>query len=92
MNNLRQQARQGIIQVAQLSSEQKTQALLTVADTLLSNTQDIMAANRKDLEHAVANDMDRAMQDRLMLDEPRIKAIAQAVIDIAHLNPKWSGK
>ena len=79
-----QQARQAAIQVAQLSSEQKTQALLTVADTLLSNTQDIMAANRKDLEHAVANDMDRAMQDRLMLDEQRIKAIAQAVIDIAH--------
>ena len=71
-------------QVAQLSSEQKTNVLLTVAETLLNNTKAIITANREDLAQALASGMDKAMQDRLMLDEQRIKAIAQAVVDIAH--------
>jgi glutamate-5-semialdehyde dehydrogenase len=77
------QAKAASRQVAQLTSEQKTQALLSVADALIAATPDIITANQRDLDNAVANNMDAAMQDRLALDAERIAAIAQAVRNIA---------
>ena len=61
-------------QVAQLSSEQKTNVLLTVAETLLNNTKAIISANREDLAQALASGMDKAMQDR---HPPQLQAYIQ---------------
>lgn len=67
------------------SSEQKNQALLAAADALIASTDLILAANKLDLSHARERDMAASFIDRLMLDETRIKAIADGIRSIAAL-------
>ena len=60
----------------------KNAALKTIADALINKTNDIIEANKLDLENAVKNGMSQSMQDRLKLDEGRIKGIADSVIQL----------
>ena len=57
----------------------KNNALNAIADKLIERTDEIIAANKKDLEAAAANGMPVTMQDRLKLDADRIKGIADGV-------------
>ena len=78
-----QQAKKAALITATLSAEQKNTVLRDIATALRANTAQIMASNAQDLAHAQAENMDAAMQDRLMLDADRIEAIAVAVEQIA---------
>lgn len=78
-------ARDAAAQLAIANPAQKTAALKAMADEILKETPDILAANRKDIEAAEANGMGTAMVDRLWLDENRIKAISESVRMIADL-------
>lgn len=78
-----QQAKIAARQLANLSGSEKHAVLLTVAEKLTSNIQEILAANAKDLDAAQHNGIPAAMQDRLMLNESRIEGIAKAVREIA---------
>ena len=66
-------------------SKQKTQALEAIAKNIRDHQADILAANAKDIEKAKKNGMSAALVDRLLLDEKRISAIADAVHIIAGL-------
>ena len=66
-------------------SKQKTQALEAIAKNIRDHQADILAANAKDIEKAKKNGMSAALVDRLLLDEKRISAIADAVHTIANL-------
>lgn len=57
----------------------KNAALELIALELESNTQEILDANKLDLAQAVANSVSKSLQDRLLLDEKRIQALADAV-------------
>jgi len=72
-------------ELACLSSEVKNRALHSIADSLVAREKDIIAANKKDLDDARASGMDRAMQDRLLLDSDRIKGMAGDVRTVAAL-------
>ncbi len=63
----------------------KNQALTAISEALLANMDRIIADNAKDLEAAVQNNMSAAMQDRLRLDESRIRAMANAVCKLISL-------
>ena len=63
----------------------KNAALKNIADRLIKNTDKIIKANAKDLENARKNNMKPAMQDRLKLDEGRIKKIADGVLEVVQL-------
>ncbi len=65
--------------IATASTLLKNNALNTIAEALIENTDLIISENKIDLENAVKNNMSSAMQDRLMLNESRIKAISQSV-------------
>ncbi len=68
-----------------LTSAQKNQLLHDIAQNLIAHTDAIIAANRRDLDNARDNGISDAMRDRLMLNAPRIQAIAdslQTVIDL----------
>ena len=67
-------------------SKQKTQALEAIAKNIRDHQADILAANAKDIEKAKKNGMSAALVDRLLLDEKRISAIADAVHIIAGLS------
>ncbi len=62
-----------------ISSAQKDNALEEIAKALEENQALIISENEKDLENAVKKEMSKAMQDRLKLDEKRIKGMADGV-------------
>jgi len=61
------------------------QALMCLADLIDADHSALIKANAQDVEAAKAKGLEAAMIDRLMLDETRLKAIAQSVRDIAAL-------
>ena len=63
----------------------KNAALELIALELETNTQEILDANKLDLAQAVANSVSKSLQDRLLLDEKRIQALADAVRLIGQL-------
>jgi glutamate-5-semialdehyde dehydrogenase len=76
------QARAASPRLAQQSTEEKNAILLAIADSLEAHHEDILAANREDIEHS---GLDGAMRDRLLLTPARIKDMAAAVRDVANL-------
>ena len=68
--------------VASASAKLKNEALKSIADALIQNTDLIIEKNKLDLENAVKNGMSVSMQDRLMLNEKRISDIASSVLKL----------
>ena len=63
----------------------KNSALAEISRALIENSDKIIEANQKDLTAAKENGMFVSMQDRLMLNEDRIKGIASAVDELIKL-------
>lgn len=68
-----------------LSTAEKNSALRACAKALVDHTEEIMSANRLDLERAVTNGMKEGLQDRLRLNETRIRGMAEGLEQIADL-------
>ena len=71
--------------LASASPKQKNDALAAIADALIARTDEIIEANKTDLENAVKNNMSQAMQDRLLLNAARIAGIAEGVRKLIQL-------
>lgn len=71
--------------LAALGAGDKNRALLAMADALAAGTEEILAANRKDLKQAEENGMNSVMQDRLRLTESRIASMASQIRDVVAL-------
>ena len=67
-----------------LSTDEKNQALLAMADALESHSAEILAANAIDVENAKTA-LSSVMIDRLKLNEKRIAGMAQGIRDVAAL-------
>ncbi|WP_081795278.1 glutamate-5-semialdehyde dehydrogenase [Butyrivibrio sp. MC2021] len=80
-----QRAKASKYKIQNLSTDQKNKALLVVADKLVENAADIIAANQKDYERGEKNGMHQGMLDRLKLDEKRIQAMAEGLKQVADL-------
>jgi len=78
-------ARQASHVMARLSSGAKNEMLLSMAAALTKNTSHLMEENRKDLAAGEQKGLSSAMLDRLMLDEARIKAMADGLREVAAL-------
>ncbi|NVN98177.1 MAG: glutamate-5-semialdehyde dehydrogenase [Geobacteraceae bacterium] len=78
-------ARQASFTMSKLSSGAKDRLLLSMADALISGTELLVSENAKDLEAGSAKGLSTAMLDRLMLNEARIKGIADALREVATL-------
>ena len=57
----------------------RREALARISCALKKEKEQILSANRKDLEKARENGLPKAMMDRLLLDETRLFAVAKAV-------------
>ena len=66
-------------------TEKKNKALGKIAEALLAHSSEIIEANAADLKTARENGMSVSMQDRLMLNEDRIKGISDAVSELIKL-------
>ncbi|QDY41116.1 glutamate-5-semialdehyde dehydrogenase [Candidatus Pantoea soli] len=78
-------ARAASYKLAELSSAQKNQVLLTIADRLEAESAAILAANEQDLADARQNNMSAALLDRLTLNPQRLKSIADDVRQVSRL-------
>ena len=78
-------AKQAARKLATLSTALKNQALLAMATALEKKQAVIVAANAKDINRAQINGMPKPLIDRLLLNETRIKNMADGLRQIATL-------
>lgn len=71
--------------LANCTRAQKDDALNLMAQALLDNATEIIAANMLDVQSATAANLDAAIIDRLTLDQVRIQSLADGLIDISKL-------
>ena len=64
----------------------KNKLLLRIAELLVENQEPIIKANAEDLARAEENGVAKAMLDRLMINEVRIKGIADSLCNVAALD------
>ena len=69
---------------APLCTEDKNRALRAMADALIKNSDEILAANTRDVSAAEGSVSD-VMIDRLRLDKSRIEGMAKGIIEVAEL-------
>lgn len=75
-------ARAASARLALLSTEEKNALLLAMAAAIEANEENILEANREDVEKS---GLDAAMRDRLLLTPARIKDMARGVREVAAL-------
>lgn len=83
LNKMGQAAREASRQLALLGEQKKNQVLETVAQELLAKADEIIAANKVDLENDT--NMPEKFIDRLKIDNDRIAAMAEGVRQVAQL-------
>ena len=92
-------AKDASYQLAIMTTEQKNKALLEMADALEQATSDIIAANAEDMRVAEENGKPQSFLDRLLLNENRIKdmadglrAVAELPDPVGHVEEMWLNK
>ena len=85
MQNLGRAARAAARQLAAAPTESKNLALRAAAQALRQRSEEILAANARDVSAAEQRGISGALLDRLILDEKRIEAMAQGLDEIAAL-------
>jgi glutamate-5-semialdehyde dehydrogenase len=85
VTGLAKAARVAARSLANCTRAQKDVALNLIAQKLLANTAEIIAANRLDVQSATDANLDAAIIDRLTLDQVRIQSLADGLIDISEL-------
>ena len=80
-----QRAREAYRKLALMSTQEKNDILLAMADGLEQSENDILEKNALDMKNARANGMTEAMQDRLALNHERIAGMADGLRRVAAL-------
>jgi len=86
MTQLAKQAKTASRELARLTTAEKNECLIAMADSLEQNRDDIKKANARDTETSAQLGLSTAMLDRLRLDDPRIAAMAKALREVAALS------
>ncbi|MGM9645882.1 MAG: glutamate-5-semialdehyde dehydrogenase [Eubacteriales bacterium] len=88
-----EKARNASFALSVSSGAERNGLLLAIADKIISSSDEIILANNADIESAKAAGIKEAMIDRLMLNSNRIKAISEAIGQVASLDdPIGSGE
>jgi len=85
MTQLAHQAKAASRELARLTTAEKTESLLAMADALEQNRVDIRKANACDMDAGARGGLSSAMLDRLKLDDKRISTMATGLRDVAAL-------
>ena len=72
--------------LSRIPTDEKNRVLLHMADELTGQTDQLIAANAKDLDYARKKGLSAAMIDRLTLKEKTIKGIADGLKEVAALS------
>ena len=85
MQTMGQRARHASRETARATTAQKNKALLATADALITQRNQILEANKKDLQAGEVKGLDSAMLDRLELNETRFQAMLEGLQQVAAL-------
>ena len=85
MTLMAKQARTAARALARLTTAEKNECLIAMADALEQNRDDIKKANSRDMETSAQLGLSTAMLDRLRLDDSRIAAMAKALREVVTL-------
>ncbi len=85
VKQIAQNAQAASRQLARVSSAAKNNALLQMADELINNTDQLLAANTRDVALAKKAALSKAMIDRLTLKKTTIEGMAQGLREVAAL-------
>lgn len=86
MNRLGEQALAAKDFLSTVTTKQKNDALLKIAEELRKNAETIIEENKKDIANGKEMGLSEGLLDRLLLTEERINSIASAVEDVAALD------
>ncbi len=78
-------AKEAASRLVRLTTAQKNEALLRMADALVTHQNEIIKANEEDLRRGKESGLRTALLDRLALNEERIAAMAEGLRQIADL-------
>lgn len=85
VNQVCQNAKRAKKELKLLNAKEKNQVLAFLADELENKQTEIIFENNKDIEEGKKKNLSSAMLDRLLLDEKKIKSLANAVRFIINL-------
>ena len=71
--------------IASYTEEQKNAGILSVADELIAQKENILMENAKDITKAMANGMSAGLIDRLRLNDERINQMSEGLKEIINL-------
>lgn len=71
--------------LAGVTTSQKNEALVAIANALKDNKENIIRSNKIDLENGKANGLNDGLLDRLMLNADRIDVMADGCIEVSNL-------
>lgn len=96
IETLCQKAANAALDCALLSTAQKNELLLDLAQMLEEHKEEIFAVNRKEAEEARAQGLSEALVDRLIFNDKRFKEMTDGVRKVASLddplNKIWDGR
>jgi glutamate-5-semialdehyde dehydrogenase len=81
-----QKAKAASAQIAKASTEQRNMALCRMADSLEKCSNEILEANKKDVDAARSKGVKEALIDRLILDKKRVSSMASNLREVAELS------
>ena len=83
MAEMGRRAKAAAADLAFASAEAKTAALIAAAEAVEARISEILDANARDMDYGREKGLSAAMLDRLMLDETRIRSIAEGLRTVA---------
>ena len=86
VKSLCESARAASASIARANETQKNKLLCVLSELLCESSAKIIEANALDLSSAESNGVPKAMLDRLMLNDVRIKGIADSLVSVAALD------
>jgi len=86
MTNVGKQSVKASKEIKSLSTIDKNNLLLSIAESIRDEKDKIISANQEDINLAKKNNISKVMINRLMLDNERIENIAKSVEDIVKLS------
>lgn len=85
LQKMASQAKSAAKTLAVMGAEEKKIILKELAQAILSDQENILAANRLDVQNAEKSGLSASMIDRLLLDPSRLKSITDDLLDVANL-------
>jgi len=85
MNGIGRSARAAAMALARSSAAQRYDALVAAAAAIVLHRDQILSANVLDMQAAESKGLAGSMLDRLLLDEARVQAMADGILQVAEL-------